>query len=90
MTNGEANGGGNGAGVNGARTDQLILTLQRSPWRLEVGGYCESDDVALAMLQQAVRGYEARLRASSAIALAQQMEQARRDEQIRRSIGAGR
>jgi hypothetical protein len=88
-SNGTENGSGNGADRDTTHVDRLVLTLQRYPWRLEVGGHCENDDVAVAMLQQALRVYEVRLRAANALDIARQMEQARRDEKIAREL-AGR
>lgn len=50
---------------------QLVLTLKRDTFQLQIGGRTENYDEALAMLEMAVRDFEARLRAGKASELLQ-------------------
>lgn len=52
----------------------LTLTLTVSPWHLEVGGQVESWDLALAMLDQARRDIESKIRLAHALEAQRQMQ----------------
>lgn len=61
---GEDNNGKGGAIPDGY--SQLVLTLKRDTFQLQIAGRTENYDEALAMLEMATRDFEARLRAGKA------------------------
>jgi len=54
------------------KLDTITLTLQRSPWGLVIEGEVENLDLAMAMLQQAMRKVDMDLRIAAGLAAQQQ------------------
>ncbi len=83
------NGGG---GVKQIKVDVLELTLTREPWHLRIAGVCDSDDVALSMLLQAVRYYESRLKLAQVAEIQKQLRDQAANEAVARALrtSAGR
>lgn len=62
---------------------QLVLTLDIAPtWHVHIGGNIENADVALAVLNQAVRYFEAQLRAQAALQMQEQLARAASERAI--------
>ena len=63
--------------------DQIIITLtSRKPWQITIGGAVESTNLALAMLQEAMREVETEWRIARGIAAQQKVKQ-QNDENAR-------
>jgi len=58
-----ANDGNTANGGQGRKLNQLIITLDIERLAVNVGGFTENMDIALAMLDMAKRALEGRLRA---------------------------
>jgi hypothetical protein len=72
-------------GANGkGKASTLILTLNHDTFALNIGGQVLCEDLAMAMLQQAQRHFEAVLRARQALQLQQQIA----EEMHLRAVGA--
>lgn len=71
----------------GEHYTQLVLTLDVLPtWHLHIGGNIENADVAVAMLDQAKRYFEAQLRAAQAMQLQRQMAEQAENARIAAAV----
>lgn len=75
----------------GARAPEgtIILRFTTTPWKLDIKATVGNYDMALAMLDQARRWFEARVRARDSIQIAQELAQQERDMMIAASVRNG-
>lgn len=87
----DGNGSNNAHGNEAKHYTELVLTLDVFPtWHLNIGGNIENDDVALAVLQHAVRYFEQRQRAAALLDIQKQLqEQARTAGLVNKVLGRG-
>jgi len=75
--------------ADGGPVDTLTLKLTRFPWHLQMEGNVENYDLAMAMLQQAVRAIEAKLRLEQLGQAQRQAADTALTAQIRKNLGRG-
>jgi hypothetical protein len=76
-----------GASPNEVAT--VTLTFTPATWHLDIKAKVGNFDMALAMLDQARRWFEARVRARDSIQIAQELAQQERDMQIAAAVRNG-
>lgn len=59
----------------------IILKLEQKPWKLHIDGQVESTDLAIAMLEGALREMETEWRIARGIAAQMKLKQAQDDQQ---------
>jgi hypothetical protein len=69
---------------------RIELTLYARPWHLKVNAEVPNLDLALAMLQQALRYFENQQRVGNALQVQAEMRRAVEDERIRAMVSAGK
>ena len=67
----------------------ITLTFDPAKWRLDIKATVGNFDMALAMLDEARRWFEARIRARDSIRIAQELAQQERDMQIAAAVRNG-
>jgi hypothetical protein len=48
------------------KVDKIILTFTREPWQLRIDGEVENDNIAISMLNEAIRVFDLRWKVGSA------------------------
>ena len=71
---------------DGPKVDTVVLTLQRDPWQLTIGGQVENINLALAIVTEAQRTLETEWRIGAAISAQEQHKSRKHEEERIRNI----
>jgi hypothetical protein len=77
------------SGVSHVPVNTIILAFTADPWKLDIKATVQNYEMALAMLDQARRWFQAQVQAQHAMQIAQQLAESANNERIASLIRNG-